>query len=116
MQVRQFLRKGELALVIFTTGGRLHIDPVSHAGSTGNWDLNPERAAGVQRVFLYHRHGDPETNDLYVATFTGTEPSEEPDEKGRHRVTFEHAQFVGTTDADWYDFAGKGQNPVRYVS
>ena len=109
MHARDFLRPNEQALVIFTSGANLHLYEDAR-GTSGEWEVSPNRA--VDRVIIYRRLDDPKQNEIYLATYVGTRPSSVPQ---RYFVDLAHIQYAGIADVDWYAFAGKGQNPIRYV-
>jgi hypothetical protein len=109
MPARAFLRPDETALVIFTDGSNLTFG-ADGSGTSGEWEINPQRK--VDRVILYRRLDSPERNEIYLANHAGTRPAPDPD---RHFVDLAHVQYAGLTQEDWYEFAGKGQNPIRYV-
>ena len=109
MKARDFIKPGENVIVIFTRG--LHFEPGDdNTGSTGEWDIDPNRS--VNRVIIYLRNDEMHTNILYIANHAGVKPA---DRKGRHNILLTHVQYIGTTSANWSEFAEAGTNPIRYL-
>jgi len=111
MKARDFLRKGELAIIIFTDGSHFHKD-INGDGSTGYWVLNPKRE--YDKVIIYHRR-DKQVNDIYIATPTGLKGS---NRAGKYVIELKGISCVGTTDANWYEFAELSmgaQSPIHYL-
>ena len=110
MKARDFIKPGENVVVIFTHG--LHfILCDGNTGSTGQWIIDPNRS--VDRVIVYHRDDEKNTNILYIANHAGTEPAER---EGRYNIQLAHVQYIGTTSTNWIEFAEGGQYPIRYIS
>ncbi|MBD2092869.1 HNH endonuclease [Microcoleus sp. FACHB-1515] len=108
MKARNFIKPGEKVIVIFTRGIDLEINS-DNTGSTGNWDLNPNHS--IDRVIIYRRDDEDNTNSLYIATHAGVEATEW---EGRYKIYLNHIQYVGVTDENWKEFAECGANPIRY--
>lgn len=110
MKARDFIKPGENVIVIFTHGS--HFDPNGddNTGSTGEWDINPNRS--VDRVIIYLRNDENNTNTLYIANHAGVKPA---DREGRYNIQLTNAQYIGTTSANWHDFAETGSYPIRYL-
>lgn len=111
MKARDFIKPGENVLVIFTKGTDLTLQPDGSTGTTGEWDINPDRL--VNRVIIYQRNDETSTNTLYIANRAGVEPAERA---GRYNIKLEHVQYIGTTSSNWNEFAEAGTNPIRYLS
>ena len=110
MKARDFIKPGESVIVIFTHG--MHFDFYDDkTGSTGQWKIDPNRR--VDRVIIYDRNDEMNTNTLYIANYAGVEPA---DREGRYNIQLTHVQYIGTTSANWVEFAEGGQNPIRYLS
>ena len=110
MKARDFIKPGENVIVIFTHG--IHFDlRDGNTGSTGQWNIDPNRP--VDRVIIYHRNDEMNTNTLYIANHAGVEPA---DREGRYNIQLTHVQYIGTTSTTWVEFAEGGQNPIRYLS
>jgi hypothetical protein len=109
MKAHDYLKQGETALVIFTHGPNFRLG-ADASGESGEWVINPRRS--VDRVIIYRRERDAERSEIYLASYAGTHPSRYP---GRYVVDLAHVQYAGTTECNWYEFAGDGQNPLRYV-
>ncbi|SRR6266852_1524455 len=106
------LESGESALVLFTRGPRLSINPDA-SGSSGNWVLDCARQ--VDHVIIYNKrpYGDTSRVDVYLAEHTGTAESSE---SGRYVVHFQNVRLVGEAGGNWHEFAETGANPVRFIS
>jgi len=109
MKARVLINDDESAVVIFTDGTHFHFE-ADGKGTTGYWVISPNHE--VDKVVIYQRGESAEVNDVYVATYAGVVPS--PIE-GRYTVNLKDVRHVGTTDANWHEFAEGGQNPIRYV-
>ena len=109
MHARHFLEPDETGLVIFTHGPNF-IRYDEARGTSGEWQVNPNRT--VDRVIIYVRDEPAATNKIYLATYDKTRPSSQV---GRYFIDLLHIQYAGTTEVNWYEFAGEGQNPFRYV-
>jgi len=109
VKARDFIKPGEKVIVILTHGSDffLHDDKT---GSTGEWKIDPNRL--VDRVIIYHRNDEMNTNILYIANHAGVEPAER---EGRYNIQLTHAQYIGTTSANWNEFAETGTYPIRYL-
>ena len=110
MKAAQLLQEGENALVLFTGGTDLDIEP-DGTGLTGRWKVDPDRVP--DRIILYVRPEGSNTADIFTAINTGVAPSEI---EGRSWIFLSNITNVGSTDVDWFEFAQGGQNPVRYIS
>lgn len=108
MKARNFVKPDERVIVIFTRGVHLEINS-DNTGSTGKWDLNPNHS--IDRVIIYRRDDEGDTNLLYIATHSGVEPT---DLEGRYKIHLKHIQYVGVTGENWKEFAECGANPIRY--
>jgi hypothetical protein len=109
VKARDLIKPDENVIVIFTRG--LHFDPGDdNTGSTGEWDIDPNRS--VDRVIIYHRNDGTHTNTLYIANHAGVKPA---DREGRHNIQLTHVQYIGTTSAKWPEFAETGAHPIRYL-
>jgi hypothetical protein len=109
MKAHDFLQSGETVMVIFTRGGRFDLR-ADHTGATGNWVIDPNRK--IDRVIIYHRNEDTHTNLLYIGCFI---EAERTTENGRYNIHLAHIQYIGKTEIHWKEFAGSGQNPIRYL-
>ncbi|KPQ39589.1 MAG: putative permease YjgP/YjgQ family [Phormidium sp. OSCR] len=109
MKARDFIKPSENVVIIFTHGKHFVLYD-DNTGLTGEWKLDPNR--NVERVILYHREGDKNTNTLYIANHAGVEPA---DREGRYNLRLTHVQYVGVTSVNWVEFSEGGQNPIRYL-
>lgn len=110
MKARDFIKPGENVMAIFTHG--IHFDLCDgNTGLTGQWNIDPNRR--VDRVIIYLRNNEMNTNTLYIANYAGVKPA---DREGRYDIQLTHAQYIGTTSTNWSEFAETGQNPIRYLS
>ncbi|MEY3555997.1 MAG: HNH endonuclease [Microcystis aeruginosa LL13-03] len=109
VKARDFIKPNEKVVVIFTEGKHfvLHDD---NTGSTGQWKIDPNRE--VDRIILYHRDDENNTNNLYIANHAGAGPA---DREGRYDIRLTHVQYIGATSVNWVEFAEGGQNPIRYL-
>ncbi len=109
MNAHNLIKPGENVMVIFTHGDHfeLHDD---NTGSTGNWNINPIRL--VERVIVYLRNKEMNTNTVYIANYASVETTEE---ERKYKIQLAHVQYLGTTYMNWYEFADSGANPVRYL-
>ena len=110
MKARDFIEPGENVIVIFTHGLHFILNDDDKIGSTGEWDIDPNRS--VNRVIIYLRNEQTHTNTLYIANHAGVEPA---DREGRHNIQLTHVQYIGTTSANWKEFAEADANPIRYL-
>lgn len=110
MKARDFIKPGESVIVIFTHG--IHFDLYDdNTASTGQWKIAPNRS--VDRVIIYHRNDEMNTNTLYIANYAGVEAA---DREGRCNIQLTHVQYIGTTSTNWAEFAETGAYPIRYLS
>ena len=109
MKARDFIKPDENVIVIFTKGVHFALND-DNTGSTGEWDIDPNRS--VDRVIIYHRNDESNINTLYMANHAGVEPA---DREGRYNIQLTHVQYIGTTSANWNNFAETGTNPIRYL-
>ncbi|MCT7964079.1 hypothetical protein NG791_25710 [Laspinema sp. D1] len=109
MKARDFIKPNESAVVIFTHGEKFVIHE-DNTGLTGEWKISPNRT--VERVILYHRDDEKNTNSLYIGNYAGAEPSTL---EGRYNIRLTHLQYIGLTSLNWIEFAEGGQNPIRYL-
>lgn len=109
MKARDFIQPGEAIMVVFTHG--IHFDIYDDStGSTGEWEIDPNRL--VDRVLIYLRNDESKTNTLYIANHAGVELAKR---EGRHNIQLTHVQYVGVTSENWVEFAEGGSNPIRYL-
>ena|SRR5258708_37736090 len=103
---------GEIAIVIFTEGAHLQMEP-NGTGSSGNWKLSPKRQ--VDKVIIYRRdqNGTQRHIDLYIADHDGLLG---PDQDSRYVIRMRGITHMGITHENWYDFANVGTNTVRYLT
>ena len=106
MDAQTLLRANHTAIAVFTKGPKFHLNP-DGSGSTGDWVIDPK--LDVDKVIVYQRKED--TNEVYVADYDGLSPAGER----RHKIHFLNARLVDSTDKPWTEFAGPGQNPIRYI-
>ena len=109
MKARDFIKPGENVIVILTRGSDFSL-PDGKTGSTGKWKIDPNRS--VDRVIIYLRNDEINTNTLYIANHAGVEPA---DREGRYNIQLTHVQYIGTTSANWNNFAETGSYPIRYL-
>lgn len=108
------LETGESAIVLFTKGMYLvQINP-DGSGSSGNWVTSPDHHPRPEKVIIYNRLSDkvPVQSEIYLANYDGAEQSSA---RGRLIIRFQDANYMGTTNQNWYEFADTGPYPVRYL-
>jgi hypothetical protein len=108
----EVITKNQVAIALFTHGDHFSCDS-SGNGWTGKWAVNPEMLETIDKVIIYLRRNNETVNRVYLGTYTGTRPA---DVQNRHIIRFSDLQEVGTTEVNWIDFTGAGQNPVCYIS
>ncbi len=109
MKAKDLLTQNEKAIVLFTRGVHLVIEE-NGRGKTGNWKLDPKR--DLDKVILYVRPEDSEIADVMIADHGGVELS---NENRRYVINLENLINVGSTNLNWKEFSGGGQNPIRYL-
>jgi len=108
---REVIGQNQSAVVIFTRGEHFLFNALGN-GSTGKWVLDPETVEEIDRVIIYLRRADEALNRIYLGNYAGVRLSDLPN---RRVVRFSALREVGTTQANWPEFAGAGQNPISYV-
>lgn len=108
MKARDLVDQNESAIVIFTDGTHLHLN-ADGTGTTGYWVINPGRT--VDKVIIYHRRQSSDANDVYIGNYSDVAASPED---GRYNINLIGLRFVGSTTANWHEFAESGTNPIRY--
>jgi hypothetical protein len=108
---KEVIAKNEMAVVVFTHGLFLTFDSAGN-GTSGKWVVDPDRLEEVDKVIIYLRLEGDSVNRIFLGTYAGSQPSDLP---RRWLIRFSGLKEVGTTFANWLDFAGSGQNPVSYV-
>ena len=109
MRASDLINPGETAVVLFTRGDLFTFSP-DRTGETGNWRLDPRREP--DRVVIYRRGASPTSNELFVASYAGSRPSNEP---GRFILRLVNVTAAGTTDLNWRAFAQASSSPIRYI-
>ncbi len=110
MKARDFMKPGEQIVAVFTHGHCFVLND-DNTGSTGEWNIAQNRP--VDRVIIYCRNDEMNTNTLYIANYGSVKPAAL---EGRYNIQLTHVQYIGTTSKNWIDFAEGGQNPIRYLS
>lgn len=75
--------------------------------------LDPENLKEIDKVIIYLRRDYENVNRVFLGNFAGLRTSNLPN---RYVIRFTALKEVGTTDANWLEFASAGQNPVSYVN
>ena|SRR5579875_3614672 len=109
MKALDLVQPGEKAVIVYTRGLHFEQHP-DGTGSTGNWVISPHRA--IDRVIIYMPEGPTDRRAIFTAEARAIIPA---GEKKRYRITLEDVRFVGETTSTWQEFAGGGQNPIRYL-
>jgi hypothetical protein len=110
-QAKDLLGKNQEAVVVFTHGKHFEYDPGGN-GFTGNWVVDPDVVEEVEKVIIYFREESEIVNRIFLGNYASLRKAEIP---GRFIIRFSGLKEVGTTDANWIEFASSGQNPVSYV-
>lgn len=108
-KAKELLKRHEVAAVVFTRGPLFHFDATGN-GETGNWVVDPEMIDEVDKIIVYLK--DSTGKKVFMGNYSGIRQSSE---QGRYIIRFSKLVEVGTTESNWYEFAGGGQNPVCYV-
>jgi hypothetical protein len=111
-QASEVIARNQVAVVVFTHGEHFNYDS-SGSGFTGKWVVDPDMLEEVDKVIIYLRREGENVNRIYLGNYAGTRPSDIP---RRQVIRFSALKEIGTTESNWLDFAGGGQNPVCYVS
>ena len=112
LNAREILEKNQVAICVFTHGDYLSFDSLGN-GVTGKWVADLDMVEEVDKVIIYLRRDNELLNRIYLGNYAGQYPSDLP---RRLMIRFSRLKEVGTTDSNWLEFAGSGQNPVSYVS
>jgi hypothetical protein len=116
MKAADILKPNETAILVFTDGRNLVIDP-SGTSESGVWVI--KKNLSVEKVIIYFRNKSKNVNEIYLGDFTGLIPSKIKDLEHRFVVKFENNEFKGTTDENWNGFTGAKRgavNPIRYIN
>ena len=105
------LGPGETGIVLFTDGRHLTLHR-DGTGSSGNWVISNNRQVTRVIVFQQVEHRQGLITDVFSGEFVGLEG---PDPNGRFIVQMQGVCVAGLSPCSWQEFAGPGQNPVRYV-
>jgi len=79
---------------------------LDNEGYTGNWVIAKSRK--IEKILLYVR--EQGVNQVYLADYDYRETIE----GRRSRVYFKNLSSLGTTKANWMEFANT-QSPIRYI-
>ena len=109
----EFINPGETAVVVFTHGDNLRVDPQSGDGESGNRKITPDALDFVNRVIVYLRRTGEPANHVLVGDFSGFRMSEEP---GRVLIRFTTLKEVSLTNLNWFEFCENSQNPVCIIT
>jgi len=110
-QAKDVLEKNQEAVIVFTHGKHFEYD-LGGNGFTGNWVVDPDVVKEVDKVIVYFREEGETLNRIFLGNYAGVRKSEIPD---RYIIRFSGLKEVGTTEANWPNFASSGQTPVGYV-
>ena len=109
---QELLQPGETALCVLTDGRNFTIN-ADGSGSTGRWKLTPTRQVDCVVVYRQEHCDGRSFVELFRARHDGVVG---PTEEGRFTVQLLGIEQAGSTESGWQEFAGPGQNPVRYVT
>jgi hypothetical protein len=110
-QAGEVIEKNKEAIVLFTHGDHFSCDAAGN-GVTGKWVLDPEDVENVDKVIIYLRRDGETVNRIFLGNYAGVQQSDLP---RRYTIRFSGLKEVGTTESNWWEFAGSGQTPVRYI-
>jgi len=104
------LKRGQRAIVLFTTGGMFNNKPT---GFSGNWSA----VRDFSHVIVYHRvPSNTLGGDIYIGEFTHFGPPIQPEQNLNLRsVHFQNFSCKGHTDGSWWDFTQKKPPNFCYV-
>lgn len=108
MRARALLAPGESALVVYTTGNDF-VDNGDGTGSTGWWRILVDDGL-TDLVVIYNRLDNQQTE-----VYTARPVSADGPVNHRYRVNLQDVKLMGKTEANWFDFAETGPQPVRYL-
>jgi hypothetical protein len=103
----ELLQVGQSALVLFTDGNQLVLQP-DGTGSTGNWRLDDDFEC--DKVIIYWRTDT--ANKVHLGDFIATRSSPE---RNRRVVVFRNMSLLGVTDSNWFQFANGSQLPNQVI-
>ena len=109
---KDVIQENQMAVAVFTRGVHFHVDALGN-GFTAKWVVDPEWLEEVDKVIVYLRRDDEDVNRVFLGNYAGSRRSDEPN---RSEIRFSGLKEVGTTEKNWPEFSGGGQNPVCYVS
>lgn len=103
---------GQQTVIIFTRGRNILIRE-DGTGYSGKWVIAERKFPGTTKVIIYLRDSVTKQKKIYLGDYSGYHPSDIP---GRFVVEFSGLTLVGTTNKNWLEFAGKGQNPIGILN
>jgi len=105
--VNNVVKGKEKAIILFTRGGNTTLNHIG-SSSTGDWKVHEDRE--FDTVIIYHRDDAKKVNTVFKGTYTNRTPSIE----GRVMINMDNVTNVGTTESNWTEFSGNGNNPIAY--
>jgi hypothetical protein len=115
MKAKETLKNNETAIIIFTDGRGLTINE-DGTSESGVWIIN--KNASADKVIVYFRNKEKNTNEIYLGNFIQLLPSTEKGYENRFVVEFGDVNFVGTTDSNWNEFTDTKRgavSPIKYI-
>jgi hypothetical protein len=103
----ELLNDGETGLFLFTDG-QFFIVNADKTGSSGIWNINPQRK--INRVVIFQWSSN-QAGERCVDLFTAL-PNGFKGMAGRYTVLLREIICVGKTVRTWEEFVGTQQNPV----
>jgi hypothetical protein len=103
----ELLNDGETGLFLFTDG-QFFIVNADKTGSSGIWNINPQRK--INRVVIFRWSSD-QTGERFVELFAAL-PNGFDGTTGQYTVLLREINCVGKTVRTWEEFVGTQQNPV----
>jgi len=111
LNAKDLLKNTESAVVVFTHGDYLQIDP-NGSGQSGIWVVNPDNLDYVDSIIIYLRLPNSNINRLLKGTYLRCSPAGVP---RRYYLHFSELKEIGTTPSNWIQFGNGGQNPVCII-
>lgn len=108
----QVVKTSQQTVMLFTRGIHLKINE-DGSGYSGKWVTTEEKLLGCRKVLLYVRDRVARVNKIYRGDYTGYHSSDIP---GRLVIEFNHMEYIGLTNKNWIEFAGKGQSPIGIIN
>lgn len=110
-KAEELIQSAQKAIVIFTRGDKFSFDH-NGDGFSGNWKAGEKSLQDIDKVIIYRRDQNVESNQVYEGEYRGWSPSEEA---GRKIIHFSGLKNVGSTSSNWLQFGGIRGAPIFYM-